>query len=372
MKTNVKVISLFLLLSQVLFSGDVFSQWNFSLSTNQEFNSNPFRSVTSGSDFISTYELGIEKEFNGFNILYYGSYNTFRTAVDIDYYWHQGGIYSRTENRIIGTYFEQRINKEANNYFDYQNYAAYAKNTFSFLSLKWNTGINLNYMNYSNLSDFNNWIVSANIRSSKSFQTKTTLIGAFTFNYKGFKDFSSYTDSLNEGNTTQNNSGNVNVSQIEFNGRVAQSIFDNTGLALNFNAKKIISGSGFGASLFESTYGDMELYDDPISQEGFSVGAMLTQVFSNDIVFKLRYFYFYKSYPSQGIYHSETEYDKNISRLDNQSQLSSTLTKTFLIGSSSESAIHLSLNIFLINNNSNSYYYNYKNDLFSISLNYQF
>ncbi len=372
MKNNAKIIFLFLLLTQVIFSGDVFSQWNFSLLTNQEFNSNPFRSVAPTSDFISTYELGIEKEFNSFSILYYGSYNTFRTATDINYYWHQGGIYSKTENRIIGAYFEQRINKEANNYFDYQNYSTYMKNSFNFLNLKWNTGINFNYMNYTNLSDFNNWIISLSSSSSKSFQTKTTLIGAFTFNYKGFKDFSSFTDSLSGGNTTQYNSDNVNVSQIEFNGRVAQSIFDNTGLAFNFNVKKIISGSGFGASLFESTYGDMELYDDPISQEGFSVGAMLTQVFSNKIIFKLRYFYYYKSYPSQGVYHSETEYDKDILRIDNQNQLSSSLTKTFYFGNSMESAVDLSLNLYLINNSSNSYYYNYENKLFSVSLNYQF
>ncbi len=372
MKNNTKVVYLVLLVTQMFYSESVFAQWNFSLSTNQEFNSNPFRSVTPNSDFISTYDLGVEKEFNAFNILYYGSYNSFKTSSDINYYWHQAGIYSASENAIIGAYLEQRINKEANNYFDYQNYSAYIKNSFKFLNQKWNSGISFNYMNYANLSDFNNWIVSASINTSKSFQTKTTLIGAFTLNYKGFQDFSSYLDSTNGTPITNYNSEDVNVSQIEFNGRFAQSLFANTGLAFNINAKKIISGSGFGASLFESTYVDMELYDDPISQEGFSLGAMLTQVFWNKIIFKLRYFYYYKSYPSQGIYNSETEYNESITRLDEQSQLSSSLTKTFYLGEVSETVLDLSLNLYFINNNSNSYYYNYENNLFSISLNYQF
>ncbi|MEN8191731.1 MAG: hypothetical protein ABFS12_02870, partial [Bacteroidota bacterium] len=94
-------------------------QWNFSLSTSQEFNSNPFRSVTPYSDFISTYELGIEREFDQLNILYYGSYNSFIEASDISYYWHQIGLYKENEHFTWGAYFEQRINKELNNYFDY-------------------------------------------------------------------------------------------------------------------------------------------------------------------------------------------------------------------------------------------------------------
>ncbi len=372
MKNITKILYLVLLLTQIFFLEENYAQWNFSLSTNQEFNSNPFRSVTPSSDFISTYEIGIEKEFDAFNILYYGSYNGFKTSSDINYYWHQFGIYSATENKIIGAYIEQRINKEENNYFDYQNYSAYIKNSFSLLNQKWNSGISFNYMNYANLSDFNNWIISASLNTSKSFNTKTTLIGAFTLNYKGFQDFSSYLDSTNGSAITNYNSEDVNVLQVEFNGRIAQSIFESTGLAFNFNAKKIISGSGFGASLFESTYGDMELYDDPISHEGFSAGAMLTQVFANQIIFKLRYFYYYKSYPSQGIYHSETNYDESVARLDFQNQFSSSITKTFYFGKSLETELDLSLNIYLINNNSNSYYYNYKNNLFSISLNYQF
>ena len=337
------------------------------MATTQEFNSNPFRSVTPYSDFISTYELGIEKEFDKLNILYYGSYNSFMESSDISYYWHQIGLYRGGDDIMWGAYFEQRINKEANNYFDYQNYVGYLKKSFNLLDIRWNSNIYFSYMNYSNLSDFNNWVLSANLTASKGFQSKTTFIGSFTFNYKGFKDYNSVEDT-----SAYYDLEYVNVSQIVFNGRIAQSLFENTGLALNINVKKILSGSGFGASLFESTYGDMELYDDPISQEGFSTGLMISQVFPNEIVLRLRYNYYHKIYPSQGIYHSEIEYDKNSTRVDDQNTLSTALSKTFYLNSSSGSAINLSLNLYLINNISNSYYYNYKSNFLSLALSYQF
>ncbi len=368
-KLTLKFIAFIFIL---FYSETTVAQWNFSLSTTQEYSSNPFRSVSPYDDLISTYNFGVEKEFENIHILYYGSYSNFRDATDISYYWHQVGMYGRLYNFMWGAYFEQRINKEANNYFDYQNYAVYLRRSFKFLDLNWTSNLAFNSMRYINLSDFDNWILSGNIKVVKSFQTKTTLIGTFIYNYKGFLNFNPYVDTTNGANILNYAEENVNVSQIEFNGRIAQSLFENTGLALNFNAKKILSGSGFGASLYQSTYGDMELYDDPISQDAYSVGAMLTQVFGDNIVLRLRYYYYNKSYPSQGAYLSETEYDKDILRTDEQNRVSSSLTKRFYLGADDDKALNLSLNFYLINNKSNSYYYNYKNNLFSASLNFQF
>lgn len=356
-----------ILLIQLLISSSIFAQWSFSLATTQEYNSNPFRSVNPYSDFISTFDIGIQKEFEKLNILYYGSYNSFMESSDITYYWHQLGLYGGTDDIKWGAYFEQRINREANNYFDYQNFVGYLNKTFNFLNLRWSSNIFISAMNYTNLSDFNNWVLSANLTVSKGFETRTTLIGSLTYNYKGFKDYNSTEDT-----TVNYDLENVNVSQIVFNGRVAQSLFENTGLALNVNLKKILSGSGFGASLFESTYGEMELYDDPISQEGYSTGIMLTQVFPSEFIFRLRYYYFHKIYPSQGIYLSESEYNEDEIRIDDQSNISASLTKSFSLNSESGSAINLSLNFYLINNKSNSYYYDYESNYLSFGLGFQF
>jgi len=373
---DIKVAFTVVLIQLSLFSS-ISAQWNFAISTQQEFNSNPFRSVVtdsvdSYSDFVSSYNFGIEKEFNGFNILYYGNYTGFKTAQDINYYWHQIGVYQDTESFIWGLYFEQRINKEKNNYFDYLNYAGYIRKSFKVGNINWKANLSISAMDYSVIPDFNNWVASAQISGNKSFETKTTFIGSLVFNYKGFKDFTEETETRHGVEHTYYIEENVNISQIEFNGRIAQSIFEGTGLALNFNYKNILSGSGFSASLIESTYGDMELYDDPVSQEGYSVGGMLTQMLPSDITFRLSYYYYDKSYPSQGIYLTDTEYDESIARADEQSKFSTSISKSFILNEDTGSALDLMLNYYVIKNKSNSYYFNYDMNTISLSLNYIF
>jgi hypothetical protein len=369
---NVSKIKFLQILVVVLFfnSIQIFAQWNFQLATNQEFNSNPFRQTQPYSDFISSFNIGIEREFDAFNVLYFGSYSKFAESSDIDYYWHQIGLYQETETMIWGGFLEQRFNKDLNNYFNYVNYAAYIKKQFEFLSINWEANASYSSMNYSVIPDFNNWIVSSGLLARKSFETKTTLIGSAIFNYKGFKNFTSSTDSLSDGEFTYYNSENVNISQFVLNGRIAQSIFEGTGLALNFNYKSILEGSGFSASLIQSTYGDTELYDDPISQEGYSYSGTLTQMLPAEIAVKLNYTYTDKSYPSQGVYLSETEYNLNDSRKDTQSFISTSISKPFYLDNGNE--INLNLNYYMLKNKSNSQIFNYDINTLSLSLNYIF
>ena len=372
-----KNVAFILVILQLSFFSAITAQWNFAISTQQEFNSNPFRavvtdSVDSYSDFVSSYNFGIEKEFEGFNILYYGNYTGFKTAKEINYYWHQIGLYKETESFIWGLYLEQRINNEANNFFDYFNYAGYIRKSFKMGSINWKANLSISAMEYSVIPDFNNWVASAQISGNKSFQTRTTFIGTLIFNYKGFKDFTEETETRHGVENTYYIEETVNISQIEFNGRIAQSIMEGTGLALNFNYKNILSGSGFSASLIESTYGDMELYDDPVSQEGYSAGGMLTQMLPSYIILRLSYYYYDKLYPSQGIYLSETEYDESIARADEQSRFSANISKSFIINEDTGSELELMLHYYIIENKSNSYYFNYDMNTISLSLNYLF
>jgi hypothetical protein len=368
--SQIKLILLYLF----IFVPSIFPQWDFSLSTYQEFNSNPFRAVNASSELISTFDLGIQKEFENlsFNILYYGNYNNFSKSFEMNYYWHQLGVYSSTENFGWGIYAEQRINKPEINYFDYFNYADYVNKSFNFFDINWEGNLSFNSMNYSVISDFNNWVASGRILARKSFLTKTTLIGTIVFNYKGFKNYISNIDSTYGDDYIYYTSEDVNVSQIELNCRIAQSVGEKTGLALNVHYKDILSGSGFSASLFESTYGDMELYDDPISQEGYSVGGMLTHIFFEDLVTRLSYFYYSKIYPSQGVYFSETEYNTELFREDTQNVFSLYLSKTIYLNNTNGNMLDLSFNATMLNNKSNSYYFNYDMNYFSLQLSFNF
>jgi len=344
------------------------AQWNFQLSTNQEFNSNPFRSVDPTSDFISTFDVGIQKEISDFSLLYYGSYNKFNTSTEIDYYWHQLGFFKETESITWGAYFEQRFNRDVNDFFNYLNYAAYIRKPFQLFDFSWEANISYSSMNYSVIPDFNNWVVASGLSTRRSFETKTTIFASAILNYKGFKNYYSNIDSSFGTHNVLLNSESVNITQLVLNARIAQSLAENTGLALNYNLKKILSGSGFSASLIESTYGEIELYEDPVSQEGYSVGALLTQILPADITLKLAYSYADKSYPSQGIYLSETEENLDVSRNDIQTYFSTSISKPFYFDNESGSELNLKLNYQLIKNTSNSYFFNYDINTVSLSL----
>mgnify|MGYP001195922417 CR=1 FL=1 len=365
---NILIISIM----EIFLITSSYGQWDFQISTNQEFNTNPFRAVEAESDFISTFDIGIQNQLKNINILYYGSYNKFNNSTDINYYWHQLGLYQKAETITWGAYFEQRFNKANNNYFDYLNYAGYVRKPFEFLSINWEGNVSYSSMNYSVIPDFNNWVLASSLLGRKSFETKTTIIASALLNYKGFKNYYSDVDSTLDNPLITYTSEAVNITQLVFNLRVAQSLAENTGLALNYNVKRILAGSGYSASLIQSTYGDIELYEDPVSQDGYSVGGILTQMFESGMSIKLAYSYADKSYPSQGIYLSETEENIDISRLDKQTYFSASITKPFYFDTENGSELDVNLNYHLIKNTSNSYYFNYNVNAISLSLSYIF
>ena len=360
----------------MIFSGQFYAQWNMSVSTYQEYNENPFRYRETSPELISSYNLGVEKEFGDFNILYFGSYSTLSKTTDMNYFWHQGGLYTNWSNSTLGAYFEQRINKEEYNYYDANLYSAYFRTSTmtDIANLKFNTAVS--YTSYPNLSDFNNLLLNASVVVNKSFETKTTLIGAAIINFKSYKDkidsISLTGRGMQRGRNSLLNSSSVNITQLELNGRVAQSLFEQTGLAFNINYKKILSGSSVSVGVIESVYGETELYEDPVAQEGFSMGAMLTQIIPFDVSLQAGYFYYDKTYPSQGRYLSVDSFESAIQRHDLMNNFYLTASKMFYLGEEDENNLNLSINYTLVNNNSNSYYYQYSGSLISLKLDYQF
>ena len=58
----------------ILLNNIITAQWNFSLGTSQSYSDNPFNYPIAQSSAISTFDLGIEKQYLPFSFGYYGSY----------------------------------------------------------------------------------------------------------------------------------------------------------------------------------------------------------------------------------------------------------------------------------------------------------
>ncbi len=349
---------------------ELHSQLNFSLATSQEYADNPFHSPLPISSLISSLEFGAEYNFDSFGIGYYSDYSIFHDIADRNYYWHQIGFWNSSDNALYGLYLEQRINNRVYELYDYSNYNGYLKYKLSIADINWFINSSLSLTDYSYLNDLDNILGSVGIMFNKSFETKTTFIGGLTYNYKNYFETNLNDPTLIGDSLEQSSSPSAFTSQFNFYGRIAQSIFENTGLAVQYSQQNIIGGTAKYVRQLDYIYGDESQYfDDPISYEGYTLSAHLTHILPAEILFKGTYSFTKKEYPSQGIYLDYESFDGATLRNDEQSLLGLSLSKSIDL---SNSSIILSLSYLNVVNKSNSYWFDFKSNQINLNFDYQF
>lgn len=361
----------------MLLSNSVFAQWSFNISTYQEYASNPFRLPEPVSEIISNLNLGVQKEYESINLLYFGGYTGFSKTVERNYYWHQLGIYQEDSNSTYGAYAEQRINKSEYNFFDYFDLSAYYKYRMDYSYFIPTINFSASYKKYTNLSEYDNLFLNAGISVNKSFETKTTLILQSALNYKYY--FNNYSAPvLSDPNAYQPGMGRYwstgsSTFQIYSNLRIAQSVAENTGLAVYYTNRFLPDESAVNNTEYMLySANESDLYDDPVSRNENSAGIELTQLLSDDLIIKTGYEYSSRKYPSQGVYINETDYNTYSVRNDEQSFFYFTFNKLFTLDEEEHYSLLLGLNYSLVDKTSNSYWYDYKNNSFSLNLSLQF
>ncbi len=349
-----------------------FAQWNFKLATSQSQSDNPLYSPIPISSMISSFELGIERDFNSIGIGYYGNYSIFHNINERNYFWHQFGAWHSTENIITGLYLEQRSNTSDYEYYDYTNYNAYIKHQLLLDEINLFSNAAISLTDYSYLNDLDNLLMNVGFILNKSFETKTTLIGGLSYNYKNY-----FSTDLNDfdlvGDSLRTSDSKAYTSQLNYFGRIAQSLTETTGLAAFYSSQNIIGGTANYIRNLEYVYGDESQYfDDPISYEGHTIGVQLTQMLPEQIMFRALYSIEEKDYPSQGIYLDFETFDETIIRHDKQTNLALSLTKYFYLGEEMQNSIMLSLSFKSTDNNSNSYWYKFNSTQTNLNFSYQF
>jgi len=367
---------IFLLLIMIGFS---YGQISFSISTEQEFNDNPFKSVLPEKTIISSFDGGLEIDLDAVSFGYYGSYINFDIVPERNFYWHQASAWKSFDNSTLGFYAEQRINKEEYNYFNYTNLNAFYQQKFSIGEFHFSVSPNISLIKYDNISILDNYKLSMGYFVNRGFESGTTLILGGAFNYKKYLDpvqsgVFEYFDSTNTLIKETFTDKNINsLSQLITYGRIAQSITPTTGAAMQFTNRSIINGIGNQYKELNMVYGDeSEIFDDPVNNEGNGFLLEITQLIGEDMSLKAGYYFNKKFYPSQGIYDEAGNYSTGIMRADSQSFVNILFKKTFSLNDSSSSVLSLGLNFQYINNKSNSYWFNYNGNMLNISLGVQF
>lgn len=376
---------------------DLNAQWNYSFSVQHEYDSNPFRLPEAEDEFASIFDLGLGKVLGEFTLLYYGSYSMFTKSVDRNYYWHQLGFYREAENSMLGFYAENRINKTEYNMYNYYDLTVYYKHRIISEFVIPTFNISSTYKKYNNLSKYDNIFLSGSVSLNKSFQTKTTFILSSSLNYKNYFNSSgqvlvveSVEDSdinhMGQGRRwfiRRNSANDVNVSrqdisavintQLFNNIRLAQSLFEKTGMAVYFANRTLLGNKGVFDEDIEYNRGDeSDLYDDPVSRNENALGIDLTQLLPLGFTLKSGYQYSWRNYPNQGSYINSSDYDTAIQRADERGTLYINLNKSFLLSEENGVSLKTSLYFEAMNNESNSYWYNYTGNQVSLNLSIEF
>lgn len=350
------------------------AQPTFSISTSNGYNSNPFNLPVESGSFINSLEMGIEYDYKNFGIGYYTDYTLFQSISERNFFWHQAGGWYSTENTLFGVYSEQRINKSDYDYFDYTFFNTYLNYKGESNSVYYLFNSSVSYTSYDELPELNNLLINFRLRTSKSFDTKTTLIFGGTFNNKHYSNSEILTFNprgRRTGGFVQSSA--TSISQLNLYGRISQSVWENFGIAAQYTYKNILSGTGKDLSNLNLAYNDeSQIFDDPVSNEGYSFNFQITQILPYQVKLQGNYYFNSKLYPAQGIYLDKENFDESVMREDKQEIIMVSAAKTFDLSWSSISQFTFMLQYSNTVNNSNSYWYNYMNNSVSLTLKLDF
>lgn len=377
-------------IAAIIFSSTVFGQVVGFLSIDQSYESNPFRYPDEQSSLVSELGMGIQYDWHTFSMSYSGNFSRFETMMERNFYWHQAAGFGQLNNTQYGFTFEQNLNRNEYELFNLNIWSMYINQYFNLWDINFYGNINGELNEYKELEELDNYQIDAGLKLHKSYEIGTTIILGSMIHYKKYLNpnvnitADTVTQSGGHGHGMHGNQqGYINysyleseaptVSQIQLWLRLAQSITQTTGLALQARTRLLLGGTNRSLAGISYNYADeSQIFDDPLSYESKSIGVELTQLFPFSMVLKGSYYFTEKDYSVQGIYLSFEVYDNTILRNDTQINSNVSLQRSFKYSLLGDAIVTLKLTFHYLNNDSNSYLYNYENQFINLGITMDF
>jgi hypothetical protein len=351
----------------VVFSFNAQAQFYLTADVEGYYDDNIFNNYLNESDFINAFtgELGydIETEQNIFEIYYTGFFNRYYEYADKSTTIHKVGavntyLFSENDNPFnAGLNYTVRINKEDYYIYDFNQISAYANYMHSISeSNKIQLGVIGNRIDYENFSLFSHYQLKAFLRSINSFESRTSITAAVEIDQK------IYIEKMeSEGLADE-------VLQAKLYLQLGQGITDNLGLSAYAFLRNNISGGNRYFNTTDYIYYEEELFNDIYSNEGIETGLTFSYLFLPNILGKFSGRYEIRNYTDL------PAADENGNELDEMRQDNQYSAGASLEFGLSEilSGLYLSLNYNYIKNISNDYYYDYNNQIYAITLGFDF
>jgi Surface lipoprotein assembly modifier len=363
-----KIISLYLLVLLIsVFSFNLQAQFYLTADVEGYYDDNIFNNYLNESDFINAFsgELGydIESEQNIFEVYYIGFFNRYYKYTDKSTVIHKAGLvdtylFSENDNPLnVGINYTVRINKEDYYIYDFNQISVYANYMHSISeSNKIQLGVIGNRIDYENFSLFSHYQLKAFLRSINSFESRTTLTIAAEIDQK------IYIEKMQSQGLTDE------VLQAKLYLQLGQGITDDLGLSAYAFLRNNLSGGNRYFNTIDYVYYEEELFNDIYSNEGIETGMTLSFLFLPNIMGKISGRYEIRNYTDLP---AADESGNELDEMRQDNQYSAGASLEFGLGEIL-SGLYLSLNYNYIKNISNDYYYDYNNQLYAITLGFDF
>lgn len=367
----------------------VSAQFSASVTLSSTYDDNLIRSHQPESDLISDVDINLSYTSAKSNLTYFINPEFFRykTNSSRDFFMNRLGfnnqiVLNKEKNQTFyfGAEWDMRINGDDFNYYDYNQLYAYANIAYHFRSFFLKGGYNYRYRSYANIPDLTNNRHYLFIQGNKTFLTRTTLIVEADAGYKSFGGQEIYSISgggrgsgrMGGGYTSYSTTPIPSLSHAVFLARIAQSIYDKMGIYVQYR-KQISLNSGSGYDNQSDYYQDEELFDDPFSYESDQYSGKLTWMLPWNIKLQTGGSIHSKRYISENAFISaEDSTGLGGGRADDQKTLNFSLSKKFFPHKSWLNTLTLNVKYSYILNESNSYWYDYKNNYASAGIRWGF
>ncbi len=340
-----------------------FPQLSLSTRIENYYDDNIYNNFEKTSDFVHSGSLDagydFESDDNNFQLYYMGNLTYFRENNFKSSNSHKFGIVntyflSEEGNPLnAGINYAQRNNRDELSVYDlsqlsaYANYRHFINETDYFL-----TGYLFFFNDYKNFDSFTHYEHRGFAKYSSTFSTKTTLsIGSEA-------DFKIYKLKYNSPDIADN------ISQWKSYIQVAQNLTESTGLSGHFLYRKNLTTGNRYITYTDYVYYEEEIFNDAYSNDGIETGLSLTQLISDNVTAKAEFQYVQRKFNNLPVALADGT-ETNILRSDNYYALGGEVQINL---SGLMDGLGLSLNYNYLLNNSNDYFYQYNNNLSSITL----
>ncbi|HQF42419.1 MAG TPA: hypothetical protein PK073_05855 [Ignavibacteriaceae bacterium] len=356
-----------LFLTVFLFTSQLKAQFDFYAGYQGIADDNIYSNYLQISDFINTLSLGsaynIESDLNNVQVYYEGSLNSFQKNAIKTFNAHKIGLvethlFSPDENPLnAGINFSFRNNKDDFKIYDFNQLSLYANFRYSVSETDFIIpGYIFRRNNYKNFSLFShnehkfflNWI--------SSFESGTSIMLNAEYNFKKYFESYNYEGYLNE------------TSQIKFMTKLSQALGEKTGINGYVTLRKNLS-DGSRYLLYDTLiYYEEEIFNDIYSSDGLETGIGFKHYLSDDIELSADVKYFIRKYSS-------------LNAMDLNSYELNELRKDKIFGIGAEvtydlnkvlAGLSISAHYSYLTSKSNDYFYEYNNQMFSVSLIFDF